>query len=186
LLLIFDEVQTGIGRTGTLFAYEQLGVVPDIMTLAKALGNGLPIGATVTTEKIAQAFVPGTHATTFGGNPVAASAAVAVLETMLADGFLPEVRNKADYLHAKLQTIADAFPNLISDVRGLGMICGLVLTKSGVDSGADIVKKMFDRGVLINFAGNVALRFLPPLVVSTNQIDQFCTVLHDLLAEYGS
>ncbi len=186
LLLIFDEVQTGIGRTGTLFAYEQLGVVPDIMTLAKALGNGLPIGATLTTKKIAQAFVPGTHATTFGGNPVAASAAVAVLETMLADGFLLEVRKKADYLQAKLQTIAAAFPSLISDVRGLGMICGLVLTESGVDSGGDIVKKMFDRGVLINFAGNVTLRFLPPLVVSTNQIDQFCTILHDLLAEYAS
>lgn len=185
LLLIFDEVQTGIGRTGTLFAYEQLGVVPDIMTLAKALGNGLPIGATLTTENIAQAFVPGTHATTFGGNPVAASAAVAVLETMLADGFLPEVQKKADYLQTKLQTIAAAFPNLISDVRGLGMICGLVLTERGVDSGGEIVKKMFDRGVLINFAGNVALRFLPPLVVSTDQIDQFCTILHDLLAEYA-
>jgi acetylornithine/N-succinyldiaminopimelate aminotransferase len=97
LLLIFDEVQTGLGRTGTLFAYEQLGVTPDIMTLAKALGNGLPIGAMLTTEKIAASLTVGTHASTFGGNPVAAAAAVEVLKIMLADGFLESVREKSRY-----------------------------------------------------------------------------------------
>ena len=98
LLLIFDEVQTGMGRTGTLFAYQQLGVVPDIMTMAKALGNGLPIGAMLTSEKLAEFFVPGTHASTFGGNPVACAAAVATLQVMLADGFFDQVQARGSYL----------------------------------------------------------------------------------------
>ncbi len=184
LLLIFDEVQTGIGRTGSLFAYEQLGIVPDIITLAKALGNGLPIGAMLTTEKIGNSFVPGTHASTFGGNPVAAAAAVAVLEVMLANDFLANVRSTAEYLRKKLTQISEAFPDFIEGVRGMGMICGLVLTPNGVGLGTEIVNKMFERGVLINFAGNVALRFLPPLIVSREEIDQFSQILHDLLAEY--
>jgi len=184
LLLIVDEIQTGMGRTGTLFAYEQLGVVPDIMTVAKALGNGLPIGAALTTEQIGKAFVPGTHASTFGGNPVAAAAAVAVLETMTQENFLPEVREKAEYFRNKLQNIADSFPHLVVGVRGLGFICGLELTEAGVQLGPEMVKKMFDRGILINFAGNIALRFLPPLIVKRKDIDQFCLTLHELLAEY--
>ena len=101
LLLIFDEVQTGMGRTGSLFAYQQSGVVPDIMTLAKALGNGLPIGAMVTTNKCAESLVAGTHASTFGGNPVAAAAAVAVMKVMLAEGFMAEVREKGEYLEPR-------------------------------------------------------------------------------------
>ena len=184
LLMIVDEIQTGIGRTGTLFAYEQLGVVPDIMTVAKALGNGFPIGATLTTEQIGKAFVPGTHGSTFGGNPVAAAAAVAVLEVMTHEDFLPEVRRKAEYFRSKLIDIADSFPGIVAGVRGLGFICGLELSEVGVEYGTEIVNKMFERGFLINFAGNVALRFLPPLVVETEEIDRFCRALHDLLAEY--
>ena len=184
LLLIMDEIQTGIGRTGTLFAHEQLGVVPDIMTVAKALGNGLPIGAALTTEKIAQAFAPGTHGSTFGGNPVAAAAAVAVMEIMLDKDFLPRVREKAEYFRAGLQRIGDDCPAMVKGVRGLGLIRGLVLTEKGVAVGGEIVKKMFERGFLINFAGNVALRFLPPLIVSTEEIDRLVTALHQLLEEY--
>ena len=135
LLLIFDEIQTGMGRTGTLFAYEQLGVVPDIMTLAKALGNGLPIGAMVTTKRIAAAFTPGSHASTFGGNPVASAAAVATMKVMLADGFLAEVRAKGEYLHEQLQLLSARFPALTTEVRGLGLIQGLVLTEAGVEKG---------------------------------------------------
>ncbi len=183
LLLIFDEIQTGMGRTGTLFAYEQLGIVPDIMTLAKALGNGLPIGAMVTTKRIAAAFTPGSHASTFGGNPVASAAAVATMKVMLADGFLAEVRAKGQYLHEQLQLLAARFPALATEVRGLGLIQGLVLTEAGVEKGGAIVTRMFEKGCLINFAGNVALRFLPPLIVSREEIDQMIQLLAEVLGD---
>jgi len=183
LLLIFDEIQTGMGRTGTLFAYEQLGIVPDIMTLAKALGNGLPIGAMVTTKKIAAAFTPGSHASTFGGNPVASAAAVATMKVMLAEGFLAEVREKGKYLHEQLQLVAARFPTLATEVRGLGLIQGLVLTEAGVEKGGAIVTRMFEKGCLINFAGNVALRFIPPLIVSREEIDQMIRLLAEVLGE---
>jgi acetylornithine aminotransferase/acetylornithine/N-succinyldiaminopimelate aminotransferase len=183
LLLIFDEIQTGMGRTGTLFAYEQLGIVPDIMTLAKALGNGLPIGAMVTTKRIASAFTPGSHASTFGGNPVASAAAVATMKVMLADGFLAEVRVKGQYLQEQLQDLAARFPALATEVRGLGLIQGLVLTEAGVEKGGAIVTRMFEKGCLINFAGNVALRFLPPLIVSREEIDQMIQLLAEVFGE---
>jgi len=183
LVLIFDEIQTGMGRTGTLFAHEQMGVTPDIMTLAKALGNGLPIGALLTTKRIAAAFVPGTHASTFGGNPVAAAAAVATMKVMLADGFLAEVREKGNYLHAQLQTLVARFPTLALNARGLGLIQGLMLTEAGVQQGGAIVNRMFAKGCLINFAGGVALRFVPPLIVSCEEIDQMIGLLAEVLAE---
>ena len=183
LLLIFDEVQTGIGRTGTLFAYEQLGVVPDILTSAKALANGLPIGAMLTTERIAASFTVGSHASTFGGNPVSAAAAVATLKVMLAEGFLEEVRSKGDYLAEKLSDLAGKYPKLAIGQRGLGLIQGLVLTEAGRDQGQAIVQKLFDRGVLINFAGNEVLRFIPPLVVSRSEIDIMSRELDQVLAE---
>lgn len=183
LLLIFDEIQTGIGRTGTLFAYEQLGVVPDIMTVAKALGNGLPVGAMLTRKEIAAAFVPGTHGSTFGGNPVAAAAGVATMKIMLEDGFFPEVRAKGEYLQEGLEGLVERFPALAEGARGMGLIRGLVLTEKGVAQGGDMVNKMFDRGVLINFAGNAALRFLPPLIISREEIDQLLVALAEVLAE---
>ena len=184
LLLIFDEVQTGLGRTGTLFAHEQLGVTPDIMTLAKALGNGLPIGAMLTTEKIAASLTVGTHASTFGGNPVAAAAAVEVLKMMLAAGFLESVREKSRYFVDKLQDVAERYPHLATGVRGRGLLLGLVLTEKGIEQGLDIVQRMFEEGALINFAGNRVLRFVPPLIVSTEEIDlliqKLCLVLDRL------
>ena len=184
LLLIFDEVQTGIGRTGTLFAHQQLAVQPDIMTVAKALGNGLPIGAMMTTDSVAAAFVPGTHASTFGGNPVAAAAAVASLQTILADGFLPAVQRRGQYFQRQLQKLTERYPDLVDGVRGMGLILGLVLTEKGVALGSEIVSGMFARGFLCNFAGNAALRFVPPLIVSEGEIDRFVSALADLLAEY--
>ncbi len=184
LLLIFDEIQTGIGRTGTLFAYEQMGIEPDIMTLAKALANGLPIGAMLTTEAIAASLVPGTHASTFGGNPVAAAAAVATMKTILAADFLPGVRDRGRFFEDRLHGLAGRFPDLLAGVRGMGMIWGLILTEKGVALGSEIVRKMFDRGFLCNFAGNVALRFVPPLIVSEEEIERFVAALADLLAEY--
>ena len=183
LLLIFDEIQTGLGRTGTLFAYQQLGVTPDILTMAKALGNGLPIGAMMTRADIAAAFTPGSHASTFGGNPVASAAAVAVLSVMLADGFLPEVQRKGVYFKEQLMRLAERFPAIIGSVRGMGLLLGAVLTEQGATHGQAIVAKMFERGFLMNFAGNVALRFVPPLIVSTEEIDILVAALGGVLAE---
>jgi len=183
LLLIFDEVQTGIGRTGTLFAYEQLGVVPDILTSAKALANGLPIGAMLTTEKIGASFTAGSHASTFGGNPVSAAAAVATMKVMLAEGFLAGVRKKGDYLAEKLTGLAAKYPKFANGQRGLGLIQGLILTQAGIEQGQAIVQKLFERGVLINFAGNAVLRFIPPLVVSLDEIDDLIRELDRVLSE---
>lgn len=185
LLLIFDEIQTGLGRTGTLFAYEQLGVTPDILTMAKALGNGLPIGAMMTRADIAAALTPGTHASTFGGNPVASAAAVAVLSVMLADEFFPEVRRKGAYFQEELTKLATRFPAIISSARGMGLLIGAVLTEQGATQGQAIVTKMFERGFLMNFAGNVALRFVPPLIVTTEEIDILVAALGRVLAEIG-
>ncbi len=183
LLLIFDEVQTGIGRTGSLFAYEQLGVVPDIMTLAKALGNGLPIGAMLTRAEIAASFTVGTHASTFGGNPVAAAAGVAVMKTMLADGFFTSVQERSAYFVQRLEEIAEKFSQLASEVRGCGMLLGLVLTEKGIEHGLDIVQRLFEQGCLINFAGMRVLRFIPPLTVSKEEIDLLIKRLGLVLSE---
>ena len=177
LLLIFDEVQVGMGRTGTLFAYEQLGVTPDIMTLAKAIANGLPLGAMLTRDRLAQAFTPGTHASTFGGNPVACAAGVAVMKTMLAPNFLPQVRERGQYLAARLAEIAARHPTLARETRGLGLIQGLVLTEQGVPLCPAIVNSLFAQGVLANFAGNTALRFIPPLIVTCGEIDRMIAAL---------
>ena len=184
LLLIFDEIQTGLGRTGTLFAYQQLGIVPDIMTLAKALGNGLPIGAMLTRNAIAAAFTPGTHASTFGGNPVACAAATASLQIMLSPDFLPGVQAQGHYFRTKLRQMVAAFPHLLADVRGLGLILGLVLTEKGAAVGTELVNQMFSRGFLINFAGGAALRFVPPLIVSTTEIDQLIAALGEVLRDF--
>ncbi|MCF8055456.1 MAG: aspartate aminotransferase family protein [Desulfocapsa sp.] len=186
LLLIFDEIQTGIGRTGTFFAYEQLGIVPDIMTIAKALGNGLPIGAMLTRKEIAASFVPGTHGSTFGGNPVAAAAAVATIKIMLEDGFLAAVQEKGAYLQAGLEGLASRFPALATGARGMGLIRGLVLTEKGITVGPDMVNRLFEKGVLINFAGNAVLRFLPPLIISKEEIDQLLTALGEVMADCNS
>ncbi|RUM39438.1 MAG: acetylornithine transaminase [Desulfobulbus sp.] len=183
LLLIFDEVQTGIGRTGSLFAYEQLGITPDIMTLAKALGNGLPIGAMLTRKEIAGALAVGTHASTFGGNPVAAAAGVAVVKTMLAKGFLASVRKRSEYFIQRLEEVAEEFPALATGVRGRGLLLGLVLTGKGREHGVEIVGKLFERGVLINFAGMRVLRFIPPLIVSREEIDTLAGHLEHVFSE---
>lgn len=185
LLLIFDEVQTGLGRTGTLFAHEQLGVTPDIMTLAKALGNGLPIGAMLTTDKIAASLTVGSHASTFGGNPVAAAAAVEVLTVLLSDGFLDSVQEKSRYFVTRLEALAEQYPHLAGGVRGAGLLLGLVLTEQGIEQGAAIVAQMFEQGVLINFAGNRVLRFVPPLIVSKEEIDQLVGKLGSVFDQFS-
>ena len=182
LALIFDEVQVGMGRTGTLFAYQQLDVEPDIMTLAKALGNGLPIGAALARERFAAAFTPGTHASTFGGNPVACAAGVAVMETLLEPGFLAAVRQRGEYLAAGLRRVAGRHPAVAEAVRGMGLIQGLVLNGHARERGPAIVNRLFAQGVLANFAGNTTLRFLPPLIVTEAEIDEMLAALDRALA----
>ncbi len=184
LALILDEVQVGMGRTGTLFAHEQYGVTPDILTSAKALGNGLPIGAMLATDKVAASFMPGDHASTFGGNPVASAAAVATLKIMLADGFLDDVAARGVYLAGRLHELVHKFPNLATGVRGMGLIQGLVLSETGAAQGVEMVNALLERGVLLNFAGGVALRCIPPLVVSREQIDTLIETMAEVLAGF--
>jgi predicted acetylornithine/succinylornithine family transaminase len=176
VLLVLDEIQVGMGRTGTLFAYEQDGIVPDVVTLAKALASGIPIGACLARAEVANAFGPGAHGSTFGGNAVAAAAAVATLETMLAPDFLPGVRGRAAHFRAGLDRIA-ARSAQVKTVRGRGFIQGLVLTEPG----APIVAACLERGVLLNCTADTVLRFLPPLVITESEIDQALAIVEEVL-----
>ena len=176
LLLVLDEVQTGLGRTGRLFAHEHYGVRPDVMTLAKALANGLPMGALLATAQVAQAFVPGTHASTFGGGPVIAAAAKTAFGLLSHPDFLAEVREKGDYLGQKAAALTKNFP-VIKEVRGLGLIWGLELTQEG---GA-VVTACRERGLLINCTQGNILRFLPPLIVTKAEIDRGLEILSGAL-----
>ncbi len=177
LLLIFDEVQVGCGRTGSLWAYEQDGVIPDIMTLAKALAGGPPIGALLTTEELAASLGPGTHGSTFGGNPLVCSAALAAMQTISDDGVLDNCRAMGKYLTGKLKELQDKYA-FIRDVRGQGLIIGMELD---IEGGALVVKAM-ERGLLINCTVGNVLRFVPPLIVSRAEIDEAMTILDEVLA----
>ena len=176
ILMILDEVQTGMGRTGKLFGYEHYGVTPDIMTLAKALGNGVPAGALAATERVAAAFGPGTHASTFGGNPLAMAAAVATLETILADGFLENCAKMGAYLQERLWSLRKNHP-VIQEVRGKGLLVGLDLSVEG----NSVVKACLERGVLVNCTFDHILRMVPPLVVTRPDVDKLVQVLDEVL-----
>jgi predicted acetylornithine/succinylornithine family transaminase len=176
ILMILDEVQTGMGRTGKLFGYEHYGAKPDIMTLAKALGNGVPAGALAATEKVAASFGPGTHASTFGGNPLAMAAAIATLETILAEGFLENCRMMGEYLQERLWSLRKDHP-VIQDVRGKGLLVGLDLTVEG----NSIVKACLERGVLINCTSDHILRMVPPLVITRQDVDRLVQVLDEVM-----
>lgn len=177
LLLILDEVQTGMGRTGKLFAYEHYGITPDIMTIAKGLGGGVPIGAMLATEKVASAFQPGNHATTFGGNPLVCAAAVATLETLLEDGFILDQCNRmSTYLMKNLHQLKEEFPSLITDIRGKGLLIGMELTKDG----DPIVRACLEKGVLINCTSGNVLRFIPPLIVQQKEINRLIYTLKEV------
>ena len=176
ILMILDEVQTGIGRTGKLFAYEYSDIQPDIMTLAKALGNGFPVGAMLATREVARAFEPGNHASTFGGNLLAMAAAEATLKTIMDEGVLENCRNMGDYFLSKLQAMK-AKHKIISEVRGRGLMLACVLSVEG----ADIVKACQEKGLLINCTGGKTLRFVPPLIVTTKDIDEAIAILDSVL-----
>jgi len=167
LLLAFDEVQTGMGRTGDLFAYRRLGVTPDVMSLAKALGGGFPIGACLATERAAAGMVPGTHGSTFGGNPLAIASANAVLDVMLKPGFFEHVQKMSLLLKQKLASVVDRFPSVLSDVRGEGLLVGV---KAVVPSG-DLVNALRAEKLLTVGAGDNVVRFLAPLIVNETEIE---------------
>ncbi len=176
VLLVFDEVQTGMGRTGTLFAYEQLGVHPDIMTLAKGLGGGVPIGACLATDEVAAVFSPGAHASTFGGNPLACAAALAVMRVLLEGRVLEQSRRMGDYLAKGLMDLKDRL-HIVKDVRGLGLLQGMELAIEG----KPVVDDCLARGLLINCTMERVLRFVPPLIITQHEIDRLLDTLSQIL-----
>jgi predicted acetylornithine/succinylornithine family transaminase len=178
LLLILDEVQTGMGRTGSLFAYEQFGIKPDIMTLAKALGNGFPVGAMLATDPVASVLVPGTHASTFGGNYLAMSACLASLDCLLNDGVLENCRAAGEHFLKKLRGLKRKHKS-ISAVRGMGLIVA-------VDTSADcfeIVGKCLEKGLLVNCTSATTLRFVPPLTIRKSEINKAVGILDEVFSE---
>ncbi|MFW6297012.1 MAG: acetylornithine transaminase [Desulfosalsimonas sp.] len=181
IMLIFDEIQTGIGRTGKLFAYEHFGVEPDIMTLAKALGNGLPIGAMLAREEVTAAFSPGTHASTFGGTPVITAAALEVLKLIEEEDILEYCSRTGQYFKDKLFGLKNRHP-VIEEVRGIGLMLGMRLSQKG----APIVDACMERGFLINCTQENVLRFVPPLLISTEEIDNLIECLDTVLSTGGT
>ena len=181
VLLIFDEVQTGMGRTGTLFAYEQLGVQPDIMTLAKGLGGGVPIGACLATDDVATAFSPGSHASTFGGNPLACAAGLAVCRALLEGQVLDHARRMGEYFSKGLSD-CKARHRVVRDVRGFGLLQGMELDMDG----KTVVSECLDRGILINGTGEHVLRFVPPLIITQLEIDRLLDTLGQIFREQAA
>ena len=177
-LLIFDEIQTGMGRTGQLFAYKHFGIEPDIMTLAKALANGLPIGAMMARETIAAAFGPGSHASTFGGTPIVTAAALEVCKILMEDRVIENGKAAGSYFKEKLLELKDRHA-IIEDVRGLGLLLGMKLKIDG----APVVKQCMQNGFLINCIQDRILRFIPPLIISEEEIDQLIECLDGIFTE---
>ena len=182
-LLILDEIQAGIGRSGKFFAYENYGIKPDIVTLAKGLAGGVPIGAFIVTDKVAAAFKPGDHGTTFGGNPLACAAANVVLDTVPKDEFLKNIQAAGKYFKDKLQELAKKYPKFIVDVRGEGLILGAEL--AGAEHGRDIVNDCLAKGLIINCTAGKVLRFIPPLIITTAQIDEAFAVMDEVIGKYA-
>ncbi|MEK7813207.1 MAG: aminotransferase class III-fold pyridoxal phosphate-dependent enzyme, partial [Candidatus Desantisbacteria bacterium] len=185
LLLMLDEVQTGIARCGKMFAYQYYNIVPDVMTLAKGLGGGLPIGAMIVTSKMADMLPPGSHASTFGATPLVCSAAIAVIDYILEQDILSHVKQMGEYFIAKLQGLSKKYPAVIHSVRGKGLMLGMALKING----AGIVNECLANGLLINCTAGDVLRFLPPLIISKEEIDRAIEILDGtiggLIAEKG-
>lgn len=181
-LLILDEIQTGVGRTGKMFAYEHYGMKPDIVTLAKGLGGGMPIGAFIASDKVAQVFVPGDHGSTFGGNPLACAAANAVLDVIEEEKLLKNVNDMEKYFFQELNKLKDKYPQLITEVRGKGLIIGMELTQMG----RDIVNECMKYGAIINCTAGNVLRFVPPLNITTQHIDEVLTIVDKVLKDFNN
>ncbi len=178
LLLIMDEVQTGLGRTGKLFGYQHFGITPDVMTLAKALGGGVPIGALLAKESVAAAFQPGDHASTFGGNPLACAAGLAAMGVILEEGLAENAARVGAYFKERLQELQSRF-TCIKEVRGMGLILGVELNMEG----GPVVAACQQHGLLINCAAGCVLRFLPPLTIGKAEVDAAMAIVSGVLAE---
>jgi acetylornithine/N-succinyldiaminopimelate aminotransferase len=180
ILVIFDEVQCGIGRTGKMFGYQNFDIKPDMFTLAKGLGGGLPIGAVVCNEKLSEVLGKGDHGSTFGGNPLVCSAGITVLNELTKEGFLEEVAKKGEYLTQKLETLASKLGNgKVTGIRGMGLMKGIEMSFEV----KDIIQKCIQKGVLFLSAGPNVIRMLPPLVITYEEIDKAIEILTDVLSE---
>lgn len=177
ILLMFDEVQCGVGRLGTLFAYQTFGVVPDVMSTAKGIAGGVPCGLMMAKEKAAEAFVPGDHASTFGGNPLATAAGNVVVDELLG-GLLDNVKKQGVYLREKLEEIAEKHKNIVKNVRGIGLMQGIELTEPA----GEYIAKAIDMGLLLVGAGKFIIRFVPSLIVSKEDIDNAMEILDKALS----
>ena len=179
-LLIFDEIQSGMGRTGSFLACQGYGVKPDIITLAKGLAGGVPIGAFLATEKVAAAFEPGDHGSTFGGNPLACAAALAVLQTIEQEDLMKNAETIGEYLIEKLQELQQKYPTLIKTVRGKGLMVGVELTRPG----REVVDLCMAQGAIINCTAGNVLRFVPPLNIGRNHVDEVVATVDAVLATW--
>lgn len=180
-VLILDEVQCGMGRTGKFFAYEQFGIKPDIVTLAKGLAGGVPIGAFIASDKVAAVFHAGDHGSTFGGNPLACAASNVVIDEISSTERLNAVNEVGTYLKSKLEGFREKYPALIKEVRGMGLILGMQLTKPG----RDIVNACLAEGAIINCTAGDVLRFVPPLIVTKKQVDELCEIMERVLPKFA-
>ena len=180
-VLIFDEVQCGMGRTGTFFGCQQFGVKPDIVTLAKGLAGGVPIGAFMATDKVASAFHAGDHGSTFGGNPLACAAACVVLDALIDGNLMENAKKIGAYLQSKFEEYKAKYPNLIKEVRGRGLILGMELTRPG----REIANECLDYGAIINCTAGNVLRFVPPLNITKAHVDELISVLDKVLPKYA-
>ena len=180
-VLIFDEVQCGMGRTGTFFGCQQFGVKPDIVTLAKGLAGGVPIGAFMATDKVANAFHAGDHGSTFGGNPLACAAACVVLDALIDGNLIENAKEIGAYLQSKFEEYKSKYPNLIKEVRGRGLILGMELTRPG----REIANECLDYGAIINCTAGNVLRFVPPLNITKAHVDELISVLDKVLPKYA-
>jgi len=181
VLLILDEIQVGIGRTGKLFAYQHYGIKPDIMTLAKALGGGIPCGAFLATNKVAKHFTPGAHGTTLGGNPLAMCAGMAVMETIDREGLLDNTVSQGEYFLNSLNLLKKDYGDLIRDVRGKGLILGVEFKDS--ETAKNVVNKCSDKRLLTILTEQKVMRILPPLTVSEKEIDRAVKIIRESLKE---
>ena len=182
ILLILDEVQCGIGRSGKFFAFEYSNVKPDIVPIAKGIGGGFPIGAVLMTKKVASGMIPGTHGSTFGGNPLAMSIGNAVLDQIFKKGFLQNVQKTSKYFHSELNKLKNQYPKIIKEVRGIGLLIGLQLFHDQTK----FIKKLMDNKLLTIRAGENVIRILPPLNVKKKEIDLAIKIIKKVCKEYNS
>ncbi len=178
VLLVFDEIQTGMGRTGKMFAYQHTAIKPDIVTMAKGLGGGVPIGAFLATAQVAAAFAKGDHGSTFGGNPLASAAANTVLAVINDENLMANAQTVGNYMLVELTKLQDKYPQLITEVRGKGLMIGVKLTRPG----RDIVNQCMEQGAIINCTAGNVLRFVPPLIINKSHVDEVLAIMDKVFA----